>query len=149
MQKVPNEALFDRLQILFIFYSKMFCFTQTAGRQIFVHYMRTYGVRQMCFFVAQCIQYYNKYQLYCLILTRYSFCLVKLKQHTFHEFNTSFSRVKTNTCDWIELIKILAITEKKEVHLQGTAKTAFVCSCTVSFFFNLQQILHEQIIPFV
>ena len=39
MQKVPNEALFNWLQILFIFCSKIHCLTQTTGRQIFVYHI--------------------------------------------------------------------------------------------------------------
>ena len=50
MKKVPNKASFDGLQILLVFYLKVFGFTQDA-KYSFITYVR---IKIDLFFVTQC-----------------------------------------------------------------------------------------------
>ena len=88
MQKVPNEALFNRQPILFSFCSDIFCLTRTASRQILVHYIRMVWGR--------CIFCYAVYQVNSNFLTWHwvlNFCPKLLKLEICDRICLYFSKI--------------------------------------------------------
>ena len=128
-QKVQKEALFNRLQILFWLFSRIFCLTWTVGRQIFVHFVRMEQGRCFClFFVTYCTYYLTEWNssIADFFTICRSYCVFKM-QH-FIEVSIYKSSVRWLLCHPVIIILMRNFqAHKKDIRfIKALSMKAFV-----------------------